>query len=126
MATPTAIGKHMRPIMLSRKLLPSSHPRCYRPEGCKEEETLDRADYREFLDLAQTLDPYGVGDPATGNFVYGNGVDECQRQHHEPQTVCGPRAKDGEGVGPASGGHHIGGVAATSSEDSRHHESDGG
>src|SRR5919107_1591658 len=86
MATPTAIGKHMRPIMLSRKLLPSSHPRCYRPEGCKEEETLDRADYREFLDLAQALDPYGVGDPATGNFVYGNGVDECPWEN-EPKCT---------------------------------------
>jgi hypothetical protein len=30
-------------------------------------------------------------------------VDEGQREHQEPVAVCGPRAEDGEGVGPAPG-----------------------
>ena len=62
---------------------------------------------RTWYDYSQRRDSpdHGYREPATGQQPsvgeeHGQ-VDEGQREHQEPVAVCGPRAEDGEGVGPA-------------------------
>ena len=67
------VGEQLHLLALDPLRAAEAHRhRRYHPNGCDEEKSLDRPEYREVP--AQTFDANGIGDPSTGNFVHGKGV----------------------------------------------------